>query len=90
MYRLLWIGFVFMAAASLSTAQDKKDQNTGTLIEAPDGRTGQGVVILNPDSTSPRVWVMFALVFFLLAIILIQIIFMRSDMERLLGGKGHQ
>jgi nitrate/nitrite transporter NarK len=85
MYRLFLVGAVFLAAASLAAAQDKKEQGTGTLIEAPDGRTGQGVVVLNqPISTATFVWFMCFILLFML-IILVEVIFMRYDLQKALG-----
>ncbi len=87
MYRLLLCGMVLLAAASVSLAADeKKNDAAATKIAEPE-IDAQVVVVATPPPLGKGQIVFMVITACLLAVMLAQIVWLRSDVERLLGAK---
>jgi hypothetical protein len=90
MRRLFLLGVVFLAAASMAAAQEKKEgASSGKIhggqvdvISAPDGTQGQAVVVINPPPWSWADRVFRAITLILLGPIAGLLILMRGDLAK--------
>jgi hypothetical protein len=94
MRRLFLLGVVFLAAASMAAAQEKKEGASGKIhggqvdvISAPDGTQGQAVVVINPPPWSAAEKVYRVLVLLLLMVIAVYAVWLRADIGRLLESR---
>jgi len=95
MRRLFLLGVVFLAAASMAAAQEKKEgASSGKIhggqidvISAPDGTQGQAVVVINPPPWSAAEKVYRVLVLLLLMVIAVYAVWLRADIGKLLESR---
>jgi hypothetical protein len=87
MYRLLLCVLVLLAAASVSLAADDKKTSAPVSKTADPEIDAQVVVVATPPPVSKGQIVFMVITACLLAVMLAQIVWLRSDVERLLGAK---
>jgi hypothetical protein len=87
MYRLLLCGLVLLAAASVTLAADNDKKNAPISKSSEPELDAQVVVVATPPPVSKGQIVFMVITACLLIVLVAQVVFLRSDLERMLAGK---
>ncbi len=87
MYRLLLCGLVLLAATSVTLAADNDKKSAPITKSADPELDAQVVVVATPPPVSKGQIVFMVITACLLIVLVAQVVFLRSDLERILAGK---